>query len=266
MCTTLPLRPAIAYATHTPPSFTEAANKNGASANLDAHEDGEAHGQADAAGPVNTVLPVAGAAPPLEKAISGKRVVICDESWGYDEYAVFQGRAVCLQPTTPTAPAIPVDPRIIIDALGRRAFAFMPWAKPSLAVQPPNGQIMVTLPVFFHLEFITGGTAPGQVMTFPADQMAGFDVSLRPKVLAYRYIFGDGAASAATLSTGGTWPTGDITHAYAYGGTYQAYVEVTYTAEISVDGSPFQPFHQTATVTGPATPITALISHNILIK
>lgn len=154
----------------------------------------------------------------------------------------------------------------IISTVSRQAFAQVPWAKPLVSVQPVGGNTLVTIPVYYQVGFTSLGVPPGAVHTIPAGEMLGSTVQVRPRVVGYRYIYGDGEASNITLDRGGVYPSGGITHSYAHPGSYQAYIEALYTADISIDGFPFQPINQTVNVVGPTTTIRVLTSHNILIK
>lgn len=140
----------------------------------------------------------------------------------------------------------------------------VPWAKPSLALQPAHGMIPIGLPAYFQVQFV-GGVAPGQLHTIPPALMLGHEVVVRPKALGYRYIYGDGTASELTMDTGGPWPNGRVTHPYPVPGGYQAHVEVLYSVDISVDGSPFQQVPHSVSVPGPSALIRARASHNILV-
>lgn len=178
----------------------------------------------------------------------------------------FRGGPICIgDPTKPTEPPTQVNSDIVVAAISQQAFAQMPWAKPTVSVQPIGGTTFVTIPVFYQIGFERGGIPPGSVRSFPADQMLGLTVQVRPRVIGYRYVYGDGQSSDITTDPGGLYPTGRVTHTYQDLGYYQCYVEALYTADISIDGRPFEPINQTANVRGPATTITVKVSHNILI-
>jgi hypothetical protein len=126
----------------------------------------------------------------------------------------------------------------------REALATVPWAKLNTGMQPPNNLTLVTVPVFYQVQWTTEGVSPGEVVAIDPARMLGYRVDLRPVLVGYTYQFGDGSSFGPTPDPGGTYPNGGITHPYAKAGTYPVRIDATLSAE----------FVSTA-ARGPASPI-----------
>jgi hypothetical protein len=138
-----------------------------------------------------------------------------------------------------------------------------PWAQPHVSSQPAGNLTLVNLPTYYQVHWSTTGYQPGET-----DQsiLRGIPVRIRPKLVAFSYDFGDGATHGPTTSTGGTYPDGDIRHAYRTAGTYQARVTTTFGADYSLDGTTWNPIPRTVTVPGPATTITVREARAVLVQ
>ncbi len=147
--------------------------------------------------------------------------------------------------------AVPGAGRTLTLADIQAAFHDTKFSVPELAIQPRKGRTLVNLKTFYQTTFPTTGYAPGATDT---TTLLGHQVRIRPSLVSAVYDFGDGTTSASTTSLGGTYPNGDITHTYRHKGTVQPRVDVTYTADFTVDGSDWIPINDTVTITGaPAT-------------
>lgn len=133
------------------------------------------------------------------------------------------------------------------------AFHNTAWAKPTVHVQPEGNVTLVTLPTYFEVAWPTAGFQPGEI---DSTALLGNRVRIRPTVKSYSYVFGDGTSSGPTLSPGGSYPDGDVTHAYAKAGSYNSHIDITYGGEFSVAGGAWIPIPDTVTVAGPLQPLT----------
>src|SRR5665648_155471 len=142
------------------------------------------------------------------------------------------------------------------------AFHNTAWAKPTVHIQPEGNVTLVTLATYFEVKWPASGFQPGEIDT---TTLLGNQVRIRPTVRGYTYVFGDGASSGPTLSAGGTYPDGDITHAYPKAGTYTCHIDITYGGEFSVGGGAWIPIPDTVTVAGQLQPLTVKTAHARLV-
>jgi hypothetical protein len=142
------------------------------------------------------------------------------------------------------------------------AFHNTAWAKPTVHIQPEGNVTLVTLATYFEVNWPASGFQPGEIDT---TALLGNQVRIRPTVQGYTYVFGDGASSGPTLSAGGTYPDGDITHAYPKAGTYNSHIDITYGGEFSVGGGAWIPIPDTVTVAGQLQPLTVRTAHARLV-
>jgi len=142
------------------------------------------------------------------------------------------------------------------------AFHNTAWAKPTVHIQPEGNVTLVTLATYFEVNWPASGFQPGEIDT---TALLGNQVRIRPTVQGYTYVFGDGASSGPTLSAGGTYPDGDITHAYPKAGTYNSHIDITYGGEFSVGGGAWIPIPDTVTVAGQLQPLTVKTAHARLV-
>ncbi|MCA0436682.1 MAG: hypothetical protein LCH98_09390 [Actinobacteria bacterium] len=92
----------------------------------------------------------------------------------------------------------------------------------------------------------TTGYRPGQTRSLT---MLGRAVELRLKTPGHVYHHGDGTSQGPTASTGGPYPTGDITHTYTHPGTLTPTATTTITADYRIDHGPWQPLPGSSTQT-----------------
>lgn len=145
----------------------------------------------------------------------------------------------------------------------RAQFMRTPWAKASITSQPVGKVTLVNLKTFYAVHWSERGFQPGEVDT---SSLLGFSVRIRPKLVGLTYVFGDGARFGPTVSTGGVYPDGDVTHTYRDRGKFPVYVQTTWGADFSVDGSDWAPVPDTVTVSGPATTITVKEARAVLVN
>ncbi len=145
----------------------------------------------------------------------------------------------------------------------RAQFMRTPWAKPTISSQPAGNVTLVNLKTFYQVNWSKQGFAPGEVDT---SNLLGFTVRIRPKLVGFTYVFGDGETFGPTTSTGGVYPDGDVTHTYRQRGAFPVRVETTWGADFSIDGSTWAPIPDTVTVPGPSTTITVKEARAVLVN
>lgn len=166
-------------------------------------------------------------------------------------------------PPAPGAPAQVAPPQpVLTEAMIVQAFHTTPFAKPMAEVQPVGGRTLVTLPTYVQIAWDPAGFEPGEISTV---DLLGHAVRIRPVGQSYLYDFGDGGAVGPTSSTGGPYPSGDVTYPYPKAGRFAINVTATYSGEYSVDGGPWIPIADTVQIPGPEEPIDVRTSRNELI-
>jgi len=142
------------------------------------------------------------------------------------------------------------------------AFHNTPWAKPAVHTQPEGNTTLVTLATYFEVTWPTAGFQPGEINE---TTLLNTPVRIRPTLVGYTYFFGDGTRFGPTDSPGGTYPDGDMTHAYAKAGTYTSHIDITYGGEFSVRGGEWIPIPDTVPITGQPHPLTVKTAHSRLV-
>ncbi|MDV3223518.1 PKD domain-containing protein, partial [Intrasporangium sp.] len=142
-------------------------------------------------------------------------------------------------------------------------FMRTPWAKPQISTQPVGDTTLVNLTTFYEVRWSSAGFEPGEV---DRSLLRGIPVSIRPKLVGFTYVFGDGESFGPTRSVGGTYPDGDVTHVYAKPGSYQVRVDTTFGADFSLDGRTWDPIPSTVTVPGPTTTVTVREAKAVLVR
>ncbi len=148
----------------------------------------------------------------------------------------------------------------------RDAFAAIPWAGLSTGMQPPNNLTLVTVPVFYQVQWATEGISPGEVVSVDPARMLGYHVDIRPVLVGYTYHFGDGTSFGPTPDPGGTYPNGGITHPYAKAGAYAVRIDATLGAEFRIEGGPWTRIRDTATVGGIPTSMSVKTARAVLVN
>ncbi len=118
----------------------------------------------------------------------------------------------------------------------QRAFTNLSFATPVPSMQPVDNQSLVNLPVYFQMAWPSQGHRPGSTHSA---SILGHQVDIAVTLQQIEYAFGDGDSSGPTLSLGGTYPSGDIRHAYRSAGVYVPSVTVALGANYRIDGGPW---------------------------
>lgn len=145
----------------------------------------------------------------------------------------------------------------------KAAFMRTPWSKPQISSQPTGNTTLVNLTTFYKVNWAVEGFQPGEV---DRAVLRGIPVQIRPKLVGFTYVFGDGSTVGPTTSTGGVYPSGDITHVYRAKGEYPVRVDTTFGADFSLDGSTWDEIPSTVTVPGPSTTITVREAKGVLVN
>lgn len=145
----------------------------------------------------------------------------------------------------------------------KAAFLRTPWSKPQISSQPVGNTTLVNLRTFYKVNWAPQGFQPGEV---DRAVLRGIPVQIRPKLVGFTYVFGDGSTAGPTTSTGGVYPDGDITHTYRGKGEYPVRVNTTFGADFSLDGSTWDDIPSTVTVPGPSTTITVREAKGVLVN
>lgn len=145
----------------------------------------------------------------------------------------------------------------------KAAFMRTPWSKPQISSQPTGNTTLVNLRTFYEVNWTPTGFQPGEV---DRSVLRGIPVQIRPKLVGFTYVFGDGSTTGPTTSTGGVYPDGDITHLYRAKGEYPVRVDTTFGADFSLDGSTWDEIPSTVTVPGPSTTVTVREAKGVLVN
>jgi hypothetical protein len=142
-------------------------------------------------------------------------------------------------------------------------FMRTPWAKPQISSQPAGNTTLVNLATYYKVNWTAAGFAPGEV---DRSVLRGIPVRIRPKLVGFTYVFGDGSTYGPTTSTGGVYPSGDVTHVYRVKGKFPVHVNTTFGADFSLDGASWDEIPSTVTVPGPSTAITVREAKGVLVS
>ncbi len=208
-----------------------------------------------------------GESPTCEKAMAACRSATGPVGVGilYDIYARAVGTqgwnylaSTCFADEAPSGPVLSL-PMIV------EAFHLTPWATARVATQPEGNVTLVGLKTFFRVSWSAEGFEPGEVEVIDPGRMLGMRVEIRPKLVGFTYVFGDGTKFGPTTSAGGRYPSGDITHAYQHGGAYATRVQVTWGGDFRVNGGPWTVIPDTVTVEGPPTTVQVKTARAVLV-
>lgn len=108
--------------------------------------------------------------------------------------------------TVQAAPAVPTMDQIVL------AFRELPFAKPTVNIQPEGDVTLVNLPTYFEAKWPTAKLGPGDVSK--KVQLLSWSIEFKINPARYNYAFGDGAESDWTTDLGGPFPEGLIRHTY----------------------------------------------------
>ncbi len=145
----------------------------------------------------------------------------------------------------------------------RAQFLRTPWAKPQISSQPAGNTTLVNLTTFYKVNWAPRGFQPGEV---DSSVLQGIPVRIRPKLVGFTYVFGDGSTLGPTSSVGGVYPDGDVTHVYRGPGAFPVRVNTTFGADFSLDGTTWDEIPSTVTVPGPATTVTVREAKGVLVS
>jgi hypothetical protein len=211
---------------------------------------------------------------PGRTALCAEAITACDPAPGPMYYVLQRSVSADGQPlsgwrivgrTCAPATALGVQPSITLVDI-QRAFAAVPWATLSTGMQPPNNLTLVTVPVFYQVQWATEGISPGEVVSVDPARMLGYHVDIRPVLVGYTYHFGDGTSFGPTPDPGGTYPNGGITHPYAKAGVYAVRIDATLGAEFRIEGGPWTRIRDTATVGGIPTSMSVKTARAVLVN
>ncbi|MBK6885383.1 MAG: hypothetical protein IPH03_02335 [Tetrasphaera sp.] len=159
-------------------------------------------------------------------------------------------------------------PRLIPGTIGMAqiadAFHRTDLAAPTLHIQPEGNVTLVTLPTYVEVRWPTRGFQPGELDTLDPRHWFGMTVTIKPTLTSLTYDFGNGTGAGPTTSTGGPYPTGDITATYTDPGTFTVRADAVYTGYVSIDGSDWIEIPGTAAVTGVPQSLVVTTARNHL--
>ena len=142
-------------------------------------------------------------------------------------------------------------------------FMRTPWSKPQISSQPAGNTTLVNLRTFYKVNWAPNGFQPGEI---DRSVLRGIPVQIRPKLVGFTYVFGDGSTVGPTTSAGGVYPDGDITHVYRVKGQFPVHVDTTFGADFSLDGRTWDQIPSTVTVPGPSTTVTVREAKGVLVN
>ncbi|MGL5818705.1 MAG: hypothetical protein ACRCYR_14155 [Phycicoccus sp.] len=169
-----------------------------------------------------------------------------DAGWIYSgEYC----RLDTLPAAAPPPPAIPSMAQI------RAAFLRLPFAKPTVTIQPVGGRTLVNLPTYYQATWPNDrNLQPGEVSA--AVKLLSWTVQFEVAVQDYDFHFGDGETSGPTLDPGGPYPDGGITHTYQQATLAKVAVQTRLTGRFRANGGDWTDLDATADLQG--EPVTTL--------
>lgn len=132
------------------------------------------------------------------------------------------------------APAPPPTPTI---GQIRQAFLALPFAKPTVNIQPEGDVTLVNLPTYFEAQWPEGRLGPGDIS--PKVQLLSWSIEFKIDPAEYDFDFGDGTSSGPTSDPGGPHPEGQIRHTYTRPNpAVPVKVDATLTGSYRVNGGP----------------------------
>ncbi|WP_347352850.1 hypothetical protein [Intrasporangium sp.] len=167
--------------------------------------------------------------------------------------------------TTCLPDAVPGRPTLGMATI-RAAFHDTAFARARVLIQPEGNVTLVNLATFFRVQWDQAGFQPGEVDAIDPARMLGYRVAIRPTLVGYRYVFGDGVSSAPTRSAGGVYPGGDVRHTYTRRGQVTARVEVTFGGEFRLGDGSWLPIDDTVTVAMPGTRVSVREARAVLVN
>lgn len=139
----------------------------------------------------------------------------------------------------PTIPRTPPPPPVPTIAQIRSAFLELPFAKPSVSMQPVGNKTLVGLQTYYQADWPdTDDLQPGDISD--SVKLLSWTIQFKIQAKDYRYTYGDGTNSGWTTSQGGVHPDGDITHTYKATGTRSVKVDARLVGQYRVNGGAWQ--------------------------
>lgn len=121
-----------------------------------------------------------------------------------------------------------------------QAFVELPFAKPTVTIQPRGNVTLVNLPTYYQVHWPEPGLSPGDISK-PV-QLLSWNIEFRVKIDSYTYRFGDGTTSTPTTDPGGPYPDGGVRHTYLKKQkAAHIKVDAQLTGDYRVNGGPWQP-------------------------
>lgn len=164
---------------------------------------------------------------------------------------------VCGSPDWITPPPAVTMPMIESE------FRKISWARLGATIQPPKGVTLVNLNTYFEASWEAAGFQPDETATV---NLLGNTVDIKPVLVGYTYIYGDGSSFGPTLDPGGNWKTGKVFHVYQDPGSYSPRIDATMTADFRINGGPWDRIPAEATITGVPSPLRVATAHAVLIR
>lgn len=120
---------------------------------------------------------------------------------------------------------VPAPPPVPTFRQIQTAFKALPFAQPTVNIQPEGDVTLVNLPTYFEAQWPAAGLEPGEISK--KVQLLSWSIDFKIAPATYNYDFGDGTRSGATKDLGGPHPEGNIRHTYK---------EPNPAAQVKVDG------------------------------
>lgn len=133
---------------------------------------------------------------------------------------------------------------VITAGMVVRAFRELPLYRGAIRTDP-GAWTLVNLDTYFWCGDDTGRSCAELGQSEQTVTLLGRQVRVRPRIVSYTWSFGDGTTRTETGGDGRT------THVYRSKTTAAVVLTLTWTADYSVGGGPFQPVAGTTTTTGP---------------
>lgn len=147
--------------------------------------------------------------------------------------------------TRDAPPAAVAPPPVPTFGQIQEAFAALPFAQPSVNIQPEGDVTLVNLPTYFEAQWPAVGLEPGEVSK--KVQLLSWSIEFKIAPATYNYDFGDGSFSGATQDSGGPYPEGQIRHTFEQPiPAAQVKVDAELTGWYRVNGGAWEPIDTVA--------------------
>ncbi|WP_148232255.1 hypothetical protein [Janibacter sp. HTCC2649] len=141
--------------------------------------------------------------------------------------------------------AAPAPPPVPTFGQIQTAFRALPFAQPTVNIQPEGDVTLVNLPTYFEAMWPTVGLEPGEISE--KVQLLSWSIEFKIAPGTYNYDFGDDTRSGATKDTGGPYPEGKIRHTYTQmNSAAQVKVDAELTGWFRVNGGVWEPIDTVA--------------------